>query len=102
MALDGLVAVRIAAGGATSFAVTDSGALFSWGHHEYTGHGDIEEVSVLEPRRVAALTEHVADVAASYFHTMVVGARGQLWTFGDNDLGQLGTGDRERRRSPTW
>ena len=78
-ALDGFVAVRIAAGGLTSFAVTESGTLFSWGDRTYSGHGLIEG-NVLEPRQVAALTDTVVNVAASFNHVMVVCTGGRLWT----------------------
>ena len=94
---DGFVAVRIAAGFRASFAVTDSGLLFNWGHH-YTGH--TIETHALEPRQVASLTGAVVDVTASGSHVMAVGTEWQLWAFGDNEWGQLGTGDQEVRRSP--
>ena len=91
--------MRIAAGVSASFAVTESGSLFSLGLCVCTGHGDIEE-DVLEHLRLTALADSVVDVAASFHHVMAVGTGGQLWTFGNNPCGQLGTGDTENRLSP--
>ena len=48
---------------------------------------------------MTALADSMTDVAASDDHTMVVCTGGQLWTFGWNDEGQLGTGDREQEHT---
>ena len=91
--------MRIAAGSNASFAVTDSCLLLSWGNRDYTGHDDIEE-HFLEPRQLTALRGTVADVAASFNHVMVVGSGGQLWTFGNNEQGQLGSRSLHNKRTP--
>jgi len=43
----------------------------------------------------------VANVSCGSYHTAVVTAVGDLFTFGLNKLGQLGTGDLKRRCHPT-
>ena len=59
-----------------------------------------DEGGILAPRQLTALTNTVADVAASSFHVMVIGTGGELWTFGYNNAGQLGTGGQEITLSP--
>lgn len=54
------------------------------------------------PGLVAApLTDaNVVQVSCGYYHTIVLGARGDVWTFGRNDYGQLGIGSRDNSWRP--
>lgn len=56
------------------------------------GHG--EPVSELQPRLVAALVgQHVTQMSCGGFHSACVTVRGELYTWGLSDYGQLGLGD---------
>jgi alpha-tubulin suppressor-like RCC1 family protein len=45
--------------------------------------------------------EEIINVVAAYNHTMVTTTSGKLYAFGDNDMGQLGTGDTINKYTPT-
>ena len=83
-----------------SLAVTESGALYSWGNGNYgkLGHGDVQ--SQLLPKRVEAMQEHVCIVAAGEYHSLAITASGMLYSWGDDDHGKLGHGDRENQLLP--
>lgn len=94
------------AGEAHSLAVTESGAVYSWGHGGFgrLGHGDTEacETGVPQflPKRVEALQERVSSVAASWRHSLAVTASGALYSWGCGNYGQLGHGDERNQRLP--
>ncbi|CAB1109824.1 unnamed protein product [Ectocarpus sp. CCAP 1310/34] len=71
--------------------------LSGWGQ---LGHGEVGKGYSL-PRPVAGFAGYrVTKVACSYSHTVVVTDDDRTWTFGGNDYGQLGHGDRSSRSAP--
>lgn len=73
-------------------ALTGDRYTWGWGEHGQLGHG--EPVSELQPRLVAALVgQHVTQLSCGGFHSACVTARGELYTWGLSDYGQLGLGD---------
>jgi alpha-tubulin suppressor-like RCC1 family protein len=93
-ALSGLRVVTACTGDHYTAAVTADGWLFTFGNGSSgcLGHGTRE--GELTPRRVlgALVGQHVLQVAASITHTVVVTMDGQVFTFGDGSMGQLGHG----------
>ncbi|GMH22288.1 hypothetical protein Nepgr_024131 [Nepenthes gracilis] len=89
----------VACGEFHTCAVTMSGELYSWGDGIHNagllGHGT--DVSHWIPKRVAGPLEglQVASVTCGPWHTALITASGQLFTFGDGTFGVLGHGDRE-------
>ncbi|EOD33191.1 hypothetical protein EMIHUDRAFT_202418 [Emiliania huxleyi CCMP1516] len=97
-------AVDACAGRMHSAAVLASGEVFAWGDN---GHGQCgvlpeetpmsvapAELEMLDaplalPARVP-LPEHATAVACGELHTLVLGASGAVYAFGDNGFGQLG------------
>ena len=83
--IEALAGVRIwavAAGGCHCLAVSDAGALYSWGYggDGRLGHGD--EQCQLTPRRVEELTNvRVTAVAAGCGHSLAVSAAGKLYSW---------------------
>jgi alpha-tubulin suppressor-like RCC1 family protein len=86
-------------GNGASFALTDSGDLFSFGWNEngQLGHGDTNDRNA--PQQVIRL-EGVEQVAAGGHHTLVLDRRGRVFSFGGNKFGQLGHNDLQQRESP--
>ena len=103
-AADARVAVA-ALGGKHSVALTDSGALFTWGYGDFgrLGHGDTATrlVPTLVKTNLAAALQRGAMAACGASHTSVVTACGLLYTFGDAESAQLGHGGREQMLVPT-
>ena len=79
-------------GGGHSLAVERDGRVLSWGFgaHLQLGLGP-NAASALLPTQVLQLTG-VSDVAGGEFHSLALKEDGTVWSFGENDQGQLGTG----------
>ena len=94
---------QIACGGNHSVVLLDSGDIFSWGESENgaLGHGKLVDRSG-QPRRLETLPEgeFFVAVACGYFHTIAASKVGDTYTWGWNDFGQLGLGNRESQAQP--
>ena len=88
------------AGGNHSLAVTESGALYSWGRggQGQLGHGDEQHQHL--PKRVEALQERVCSVAAGDTHSLAVTASGVIYSWGGGSYGKLGHGDYKNQLRP--
>ena len=88
--MDGIRVCSVAAGCATSCAVTVSGALFTWGIGPELGHGDT--LAVCFPKRVEALrSEFVVAVSITRRHTLAVTNEGFVFGWGDMEARCLPT-----------
>ncbi|MEL6205182.1 MAG: Ig-like domain-containing protein, partial [Pseudomonadota bacterium] len=93
-ALDEEDIVLVENGNGNSFAVTATGELFAWGFNStgQLGLGDEEER--LTPTLVEALSDEVVvAVSSGTSFTLVLTADGQVYGFGTNRDGQLGSPD---------
>jgi len=78
-------------------AIMTTGELFTWGAGEKgkLGHGD--ENDRIKPTLVKALQgKKVTKVQMGNLHTLALDDGGSVWTFGDNQYGQLGVGSAEK------
>ena len=93
----------IACGRYFTAAITDSGELYTWGAGRdfALGHGDRN--NRLLPTKVEALAgEKVIKVACGKNFTVALTASGNVYTWGNNDLGQLGITKVDRcKETPT-
>ncbi|CAL9046332.1 ultraviolet-B receptor UVR8-like isoform X1 [Musa acuminata AAA Group] len=91
----------IACGGRHSVAVTDTGALltFGWGLYGQCGQGSTDDE--LSPTCVSSLLGvTIQGVAAGLWHTVCTSADGGVYSFGGNQFGQLGTGSDQAETLP--
>ncbi|XP_062225946.1 ultraviolet-B receptor UVR8-like isoform X2 [Phragmites australis] len=91
----------IACGGRHSAVVTDSGALltFGWGMYGQCGQGHTDDV--LSPTCVSSiLGVKMQDVATGLWHTVCTSIDGDVYSFGGNQFGQLGTGSDQAETVP--
>ncbi|KAJ6909665.1 ultraviolet-B receptor UVR8-like isoform X1 [Populus alba x Populus x berolinensis] len=91
----------IACGGRHSAVITDAGTLltFGWGLYGQCGQGSTDDE--LSPTCVSSLLGiRIEGVAAGLWHTVCVSADGDLYTFGGNQFGQLGTGGDQAETLP--
>ncbi|KAL3879973.1 hypothetical protein ACJMK2_032247, partial [Sinanodonta woodiana] len=91
--LQGLGVFKVECGSQFSVALTKSGAVYTWGKGDYhrLGHGTDDHVR--RPRRVSALQgKKIVDVACGSLHCVACTDNGEVYTWGDNDEGQLGDG----------
>ncbi|KAH8943563.1 hypothetical protein BDL97_13G058500 [Sphagnum fallax] len=103
-ALDTHTIIHIACGLAHTVAVTDTGALASWGDAEFGQLGVKEAGSVvggMQPRIVKGSREsHFSHVAAGGYHTLALTGSGDVYSFGQGSSGALGHGDTESCVTP--
>ncbi|XP_055844671.1 probable E3 ubiquitin-protein ligase HERC2 isoform X2 [Episyrphus balteatus] len=91
--LSGLGVIKVECGSQFSVALTRSGAVYTWGKGDYhrLGHGTVEHVR--RPKKVAALQgKKIISIATGSLHCVACSDTGEVYTWGDNDEGQLGDG----------
>ncbi|XWS56618.1 hypothetical protein CRYUN_Cryun09bG0101800 [Craigia yunnanensis] len=92
---------EIACGGRHSAVITDAGAVltFGWGLYGQCGQGSTDDE--LSPTCVSSLLGiRIESVAAGLWHTVCVSADGDVYAFGGNQFGQLGTGGDQAETLP--
>jgi alpha-tubulin suppressor-like RCC1 family protein len=93
---------QVVAGNFFTFAIRNDGTLWAWGWNTagQLGNGAVSTtVYYSSPIQVGALTTW-KQVAIGYYHTAAVKVDGTLWTWGYNNLGQLGNGNITSYSSP--
>lgn len=92
--LDGCAA--IASGNGHSLAIKTNGDLYAWGNNAYkqlgldsVDHPDTDNPYQTTPKKVRG---GVAEVASNGMHTIIRTKHGSLITFGNDAMGQCGTG----------
>uniref|UniRef100_A0A674ITA9 HECT-type E3 ubiquitin transferase n=1 Tax=Terrapene triunguis TaxID=2587831 RepID=A0A674ITA9_9SAUR len=89
--LDGIPLAQVAAGGAHSFALSLSGAVFAWGRNNSGQLGLSDEQDRESPCHVKLLrTQKVVYISCGEEHTAVLTKSGGVFTFGAGSCGQLG------------
>uniref|UniRef100_A0A3Q3VWY8 E3 ubiquitin-protein ligase HERC2 n=1 Tax=Mola mola TaxID=94237 RepID=A0A3Q3VWY8_MOLML len=91
--LTGLGVVKVECGSQFSVALTKTGAVYTWGKGDYhrLGHGSDDHVR--RPRQVQGLQgKKVIAIATGSLHCVCCTEDGEVYTWGDNDEGQLGDG----------
>ncbi|XP_044262446.1 E3 ubiquitin-protein ligase HERC2 isoform X2 [Tribolium madens] len=89
--LAGLGVIKVECGSQFSVALTRSGSVYTWGKGDYhrLGHGTGEHVR--RPKKVAALQgKKIISIATGSLHCVACSDEGEVFTWGDNDEGQLG------------
>ncbi|ELK13688.1 Putative E3 ubiquitin-protein ligase HERC3 [Pteropus alecto] len=89
--LEGIPLAQVAAGGAHSFALSLSGAVFAWGMNNAGQLGLSDEEDRESPCHVKLLrTQKVVYISCGEEHTAVLTKSGGVFTFGAGSCGQLG------------
>ncbi|EDV24531.1 uncharacterized protein TRIADDRAFT_56425 [Trichoplax adhaerens] len=100
--LIGMAVCKVECGSQFSVALTKNGDLYTWGKGDYyrLGHGTNDHVR--RPRKVACLQgKQIVTVAAGSLHCVACTDAGEVFTWGDNDEGQLGNGTLNPIPEPT-
>ncbi|XP_076882356.1 ultraviolet-B receptor UVR8-like [Bidens hawaiensis] len=91
----------IACGGRHSAVITDAGALmtFGWGLYGQCGQGSTDDE--LSPTCVTSLLGiPIEGFSAGLWHTICISGDGDVYAFGGNQFGQLGTGTDQAETLP--
>jgi alpha-tubulin suppressor-like RCC1 family protein len=94
--------VGIACGRDSSFALTKEGEVYSWGRDDFgqLAHGRSQRF-VSKPRFVASLeNEVITSIHMGEFHGVAVTNDGRLFSWGKNQCGQVGNGNRNNVSMP--
>ena len=84
----------IAAGGWHSLGLSSTGVVYTWGRGEYgrLGLNDPKGTARMRPCKVPGLSQHVVvQAACGGSHTMVLTAKGAIFSWGRHSCGRLGT-----------
>ncbi len=88
--------VGIAAGGATAYAIASDKTLWAWGNSNTGQLGNGSKIATYVPVKVQKSTggdlTGVVHVAAGIQHALARLDSGEVWAWGYNSLGQLGSG----------
>lgn len=99
--LAGLGVIKVECGSQFSVALTRSGSVYTWGKGDYhrLGHGTDDHVR--RPKKVAALQgKKIICIATGSLHCVACSDQGEVFTWGDNDEGQLGDGTTNAIQKP--
>ncbi|WP_139125185.1 RCC1 domain-containing protein [Bacillus solimangrovi] len=94
---EGVTIEQIAAGGAHTIALASDGTMYAWGRN-YSGQlGDGDSGFGADKASPTAITMPegvtIEQVEAGNIHTMALASDGTVYTWGLNDVGQLGDGN---------
>ena len=85
--------VDIAAGYYNSFALKSDGSVWGWGDNglaDYLGVGDVDFHQLI-PAQVLSVI-NVTEISAGAAHCLALTTDGSVWSWGTNDMGQIGDG----------
>ncbi|KAM6206524.1 putative E3 ubiquitin-protein ligase HERC4 [Sarcoramphus papa] len=96
--------VQIACGDQHAMALSRGGELFTWGQNARGQLGVGSQTTLIpQPQLVERLKGiSLAQIAAGGAHSTAVSLSGAVYSWGKNDLGQLGLGDTEDRNCPSY
>eukprot|EP01004_Peranema_trichophorum_P003920 NODE_2877_length_1469_cov_59.536404_g2488_i0.p1 GENE.NODE_2877_length_1469_cov_59.536404_g2488_i0~~NODE_2877_length_1469_cov_59.536404_g2488_i0.p1 ORF type:complete len:409 (+),score=73.75 NODE_2877_length_1469_cov_59.536404_g2488_i0:150-1376(+) len=88
-------------------ALTENGEVLAWGSNEYgqLGLGKTQELwlNMLQdyhlPMKVQGLPPNIVDIAAGWKHSAALDSEGNVWLWGSNKKGELGSGCNEKYSS---
>jgi alpha-tubulin suppressor-like RCC1 family protein len=89
-ALNDIIAVE--GGHWHSLALTKEGDVWSWGHNFYgeLGNGNREHSEI--PQKVKGIKQPIIQIASVGYFSLGLDENGRVWSWGDNNYGQLGDG----------
>ncbi len=92
---------QVAAGGDHNVALKSDGTVWTWGYNfdGELGNGAGPTANATTPVQASGLSGITA-VAAGYFHTVALKSDGTVWTWGNNQYGQLGIGNTTNATTP--
>jgi alpha-tubulin suppressor-like RCC1 family protein len=97
--------VRIAAGEYHSLVLTSTGQLYTFGdnHSGQLGNGTSDNAAHPTPEAVTlpGATGRIVQIAAGWEFSLALTSSGQLYTFGNDEYGQLGNGTSDDAPHPT-
>jgi alpha-tubulin suppressor-like RCC1 family protein len=85
--------LTLSSGTYQTIAITTSGAMWTWGDNAYGKLGLGDTIKRSSPVQIGALTTWATATPGKPHHSAAIKTNGTLWTWGRNDVGQLGLGN---------
>lgn len=93
--------VDVAAGFTHALAVDEGGAIWAWGSNEYGELGiQLKQSKVATPTKLGTEAKF-KNVEAGYNGSMAISTKGELYTWGHGEYGQIGDGTIKSQVAPT-
>jgi alpha-tubulin suppressor-like RCC1 family protein len=94
--------IQLAAGALHSMALTDTGRVYTWGWNFYGPLGDNTTTQRNAPTEItSSITGTTTQLAAGFYFSMAVTETGVMYTWGRNNVNQLGDNTTTQRNVPT-
>jgi alpha-tubulin suppressor-like RCC1 family protein len=81
---------QIVYGNGHTVAIDKNGRAWAWGNNEHGQLGDNTTSSKRTPVSVIGATKTFCQISAGSFFSLAIDINGQVWTWGQNNYGQLG------------
>ncbi len=86
--------IEISSGGFYSMALSEEGHIFTWGSNNYGQLGDGTHRDFSSPIDITAKfdlkNDKIVEISAGKIHSMAVSEQGRVFTWGNNEYGELG------------
>lgn len=95
--------IKVAGGWDFSVALRKDGTIWTWGDNKYGQLGDGTIMNRNYPLPVKTNVKdlkNIIDIKAGAFHVLALSKDGTVWSWGDNEFGQLGDGTYKNRFYP--
>jgi alpha-tubulin suppressor-like RCC1 family protein len=92
--------IEISARGNYTMAITNKNVTWGWGNNSNGQLGDNSIIQRNTPVSVAGAVKTFCQISAGIVNTMAIDKNGRVWTWGNNQFGQLGDNSTTPRRTP--
>eukprot|EP00118_Oscarella_pearsei_P022140 m.252836 g.252836 ORF g.252836 m.252836 type:complete len:3992 (+) comp40356_c1_seq2:177-12152(+) len=100
--LCGKMVILLECGAQFSLALTSDGVVYTWGKGDYHRLGHNSDSHIRSPRIVSGLKDiKIVHAAVGALHCLAVSDQGKVYSWGDNDHGQQGSGHAQVNKKPT-
>jgi RCC1 and BTB domain-containing protein len=91
--------LQISCGYYHSMSLTESGHVFNWGNNEFGKLGLGNEKDTFTPKIIKLDNVRISKICCGPFHSLVLSNDREIYAFGANDYGQIGT-NKEKQIKP--
>jgi len=100
--LDDKTIIEISAGGNHSLVLDVGGDVYSFGYNDdgQLGRGNNHNINDPKKIQIPASAKTIVAISAGSYHSLVLDNMGNVYSFGDNSAGQLGSGNNDNINDP--
>ncbi|NDI35183.1 S-layer homology domain-containing protein [Chengkuizengella sediminis] len=101
--LSGKTIIQVSAGASHTVALDSEGTVFTWGNNSTGQLGDNTTEQKNEPQEITIEVNDgvmITQVTTGRYHTVVLASDGTVYTWGENEYGQLGDDTIEQKNEP--